>query len=115
MDNNDPFRARHYDEFLAEQLALETIEAAGIEVPAWLRFQSIFYIQALIERDEAEGLFIDPRAAEYAGYKPKAYVFDQEKLLRQYQEQLAEPRISESEVERIRAIREEYRRKEGKA
>jgi hypothetical protein len=31
MDNNDPFRARHYDEFLAEQFALETIEAAGME------------------------------------------------------------------------------------
>ncbi len=44
--------------------------------------------------------FIDPRAAEYAGYKPKPYVVDEEKLLAQLRARrqaiLAEPRISDS-------------------
>jgi hypothetical protein len=112
MERYDPFRARHYEEFLAEKFALETIEAAGITVPFWLYFQSRSYIKHLIEEDEAGGRFIDPRAAEYAGHKPKPYVLDEEKkekILAQLRALEAQPRISDSDFEKIEAIRREYR------
>jgi len=57
------------------------------------------------------------RAAEYAGYKPKPYVVDEEKLLAQLRARrqaiLAEPRISDSDLERFEAIRKEYRERKG--
>jgi hypothetical protein len=109
---DDPFHRKHLAEYRAEEFALENIEAAGISVPLWLRVQSNCYIEALIKEDEAKGLFVDPGAAKYVGYRPKPYEFHQESVLTQIAEQTAEllkaPMLSEAEVRRIAAIRKEF-------
>jgi hypothetical protein len=78
----------------------------------WLLLQSRSYIEAVIKEDEAAGEFIDPSAAEYAGYKPKPYVVNESNLESsdRFRELTAGPQISETEAARIRAIREEYRK-----
>jgi hypothetical protein len=99
-------------EYRAEEFALESIEAAGISVPLWLRLQSLWYIKALIKEDEAKGFFIDPLAAQYAGYQPRPYVSDKDATLKQIAELSKVPTLSEAEVRRIAAIRKEYSKTE---
>jgi hypothetical protein len=109
MGNHNPWRQPHYDEFLAERFAIKTIEAAGLKIPAWAFLQSVWYIKQLIKKDEAYGRFIDPSAAEHAGYKPKPYIRDDDKTMARLGALEAEPRISAADFQKIQAIRKEYR------
>ncbi len=113
MSGFDPYRQYHYDEYLAEQFARDIIEVAGLRVPLWLELQSRWYINALIKVDEVQGQFIDPAAAEYAGYEPKPYRrLCAEEVEQRFQEKanaLASlPRLTKSEIKHITAVRKCY-------
>jgi hypothetical protein len=108
MMDPDSWRQPHYDEYLAEQFAIETIEAAGIRIPVVELIKSGFYIEYLVRKDEAEGLFIDPEAGKYAGYVPNLSMRAVAKDMTRWRELEAGPRISETELQKIREIRREY-------
>ncbi len=113
MSGFDPYRQYHYDEYLAEQFARDTIDEAGLQAPAWLLLQSAGYIKALIKVDEAQGQFIDPAAAEYAGYEAKPYsrlsIEEANQRFQEKEKALADgPGLTESELEHVTAVRECY-------